>query len=97
MGWAAGQAGLSGRVGCENFGAVGHIGPPSSSAFGAPPLRYGRFAVTTPVRCGFVASKSFAAETGSPPVSAAKLLGAKRLSRAEGSRFAKRPAKPARP
>jgi hypothetical protein len=38
---------------CSDAGAAPfRIGLSSSSAFGASPLRYDRFAVTTPCRCG---------------------------------------------
>jgi len=43
--------------------ARGHIGPPSSSRFAAPPLRSGRFAMTTARRRGLRASKVFATQS----------------------------------
>ncbi len=38
----------------------GHIGPSPSSRFAAPPLRYGRYAMTAPFRCGGFVSMIFA-------------------------------------
>jgi hypothetical protein len=46
----------------ENAPRSGHIGPSSSSCCAAPPLRFGRFAVTTPLRCGHFAFVVFAAQ-----------------------------------
>jgi hypothetical protein len=46
----------------ENAPRSGHIGPSSSSCYAAPPLRFGRFAVTTPLRCGLFAFMVFAAQ-----------------------------------
>ncbi len=40
-------------------GAGGHIASSQSSAFGAPPLRFGRFAVTAPAQYGSIASMGF--------------------------------------
>jgi hypothetical protein len=46
------------------FHGAGHIGPASSSAFGAPALRFGRFAVTPPVRRGYWLSWSLLRKVG---------------------------------
>jgi hypothetical protein len=67
----------------------GHIGPPPSSRFAAAPLRFGRFAVTAPFRCGGFASMVVAAQAGPQGrLCSAKTMEAKSLSRAQGSMFA---------
>jgi hypothetical protein len=44
--------------------AGGHIGPSPSSRYAAPPLRFGRYAMTAPFRCGKVHPWSLLSEAG---------------------------------
>ena len=66
-----------------------------SSRCAAPSLRYGRFAVTAPLRCGGVVSMIFD-ERSRPagPARSTKIMETKSLSRAQGSRLARASARP---
>jgi hypothetical protein len=55
-------------------GVCGHVAPSLSSAFGAPPLRFGRFAVTASSRHGVWLPRASTPQTGAlRPVCAPKL------------------------
>ncbi len=48
-------------------GAEGHIGPSPPSRYAAAPLRFARFAVTAPFRCGVLFSRSLFSKAGPTP------------------------------
>jgi len=74
-------------VGSHHSG--GHIGPASSSGFAAPPLRFGRFAMTTLGRCGFLHPRSLPIKAGLMAVFAQQRpWKAQSLSRADRSSLA---------
>ena len=85
----------------SHVSAGGHIGPSPSSRFAAAALRFARFAVTAPLRCGQSHPWSLLREAGPQGrLPAAKTMKANSLSRAEASRLASEtsnPAKRARP
>jgi hypothetical protein len=77
-------------IGFTHFStAAGHIGPSRSSRYAAAPLRFARFAVTAPFRCGVFVSMVVAAQAGPQGrLRPATTMETTSLSRAEGSMFA---------
>jgi hypothetical protein len=79
----------------RTFPAGGRIGPSPSSRFAAAPLRFARFAVTAPRRCGEAHPWSLLSEAGPQGrLPAAKTMKTKSLSRAEASRLASETSNP---
>ena len=67
----------------------GPIAPAPSNAFGAAPLRFARFAVTAPLRCGLMFLWSLLSEADlQGRLRSAKTIETKSLIRAERSRLA---------